>query len=70
VQIAIVVALCVASGGFVVARAFRFRNFHKRDEARRQRRDEVSRRHHFRGSLDMELDQGIPQHRRGIPGDA
>jgi hypothetical protein len=51
-------AVVVMAGGFTVARAMRFRRRIREDDERRQSEDLNRRRHHFRGSLDLELEQG------------
>lgn len=54
----IVLGLLVVFGGFGAARAFRWRRNEQRMEERRQAKDELRRRHHFRGALDFELEKG------------
>jgi hypothetical protein len=56
--IEIVVAVAIMSGGFVAARAFHFKRMNQADNARRERKELQRRKNHFRGSLDLELDQG------------
>jgi hypothetical protein len=53
-----IVSLFVLFAGFFVARAFRWRRYNRDSERRRELRDLGSRRHHFRGSLDVELVKG------------
>jgi hypothetical protein len=57
VDLGLVLALFVLFGGFVTARGFRWKRQRLADEERLIRRDQDSRRHHFRGNLDVELIQ-------------
>ena len=56
----VVLALFVLCAGFFAANAFRWKRHNREMDRRRERRDLDSRRHHFRGSLDMEADRGQP----------
>jgi len=56
----VLIAVVVLSAAFMVARAFRWRRAGRDDELRREQRDLERRRHHFRGSLEMEADGGRP----------
>jgi len=51
-------AVVVMAAGFMVARAMRFRRRMREDDERREREDLNRRRNHFRGSLELELEQG------------
>jgi len=53
-------ALAVRFAGFCAANAFRWRRINRRSDRRREQRDLERRRHHYRGSLEMEADQGFP----------
>jgi hypothetical protein len=53
-------AVIVAVAGFGVMRFFRYRRLLDEDDARAERRQAEKRRNHFRGSLDMELEQEPP----------
>jgi len=58
VQFALLGAVVALSAGFGTARFFRFRRMRNDDDARLAQREADRRRTHFRGALDMELDQG------------
>ncbi|HUA94668.1 MAG TPA: hypothetical protein VMB82_03990 [Acidimicrobiales bacterium] len=54
----ITLGVVVLSGGFVAARVFSMRRYGDDVERRLARKDEDSRRHHFRGRPDLELPDG------------
>jgi hypothetical protein len=55
-QIGIVVGIFGMFGGFTAARAFQFWRLRHADDTRLSQKEVARRRHHFRGSLEMELD--------------
>jgi hypothetical protein len=57
---ALVAAVIVACAGFGVMRFFHYRRLLDEDNARVEHRQAEKRRNHFRGSLDMELEQEPP----------
>jgi hypothetical protein len=56
--VGVTLAVVVMSGGFMAARAFRSRRFERSSNAGRERLALNRRRHHFRGSLDLEVVKG------------
>jgi hypothetical protein len=57
VHLGVVLALFVVFGGLAAARGFRWKRQRRADDERPVQKDLASRRHHFRGSLDVELVQ-------------
>jgi hypothetical protein len=54
-----IICLFILCGGWVAARAFRFKRWQRRDDEHHEKQSFKARQSHFRGSLEFEKDQGI-----------